>query len=283
MHPGSVSVISLALLLSADGLRKSKQPQFPYIEGYPSEDPASQRDQLKPRLDSKDGPSQDGPGQQIVNGTQAQSCYWKWQVGLARPGSSSTFCGGSLIASNWVVTAQHCVAGQSYIDIWAGSNYPASGERRSSSQIIQHPVADMALIQLSQPFSLGGYIDAAPLPTYPIADGSECWITGWGRLYNNGPGASVLMQATTQVINKQTCRQYMSGGQTIYDGDVCVFGYYNGNPTSACNGDSGGPLVCSTGAGWTLYGATSWGFSCNGLTVYAGTYALRDWINYYVR
>merc|ERR1712039_1073163 len=81
-----------------------------------------------------------------------------------------------------------------YIDIWAGSNYPGSGERRSSYQIIQHPVADMALIQLSQPFSLGGCIDAAPLPTYPIADGSECWITGWGRLYNNGPGATTLMQ-----------------------------------------------------------------------------------------
>merc|ERR1711948_73024 len=130
---------------------------------------------------------------------------------------------------------------------------------------IQHPVADMALIQLSQPFSLGGCIDAAPLPTYPIADGSECWITGWGRLYNNGPGATTLMQAATQVVNKDVCRQQMSGGQPVY------------------NGDSGGPLVCWTGSNWALYGATSWGFSCSGITVYAGTYALLDWIYYYAR
>jgi len=277
MQAVAVSILSLALLLSADGLRKSKRT--PSEGSYPSEDPTSQRDQLKVRMDSKDAPgSQDGPGQQIVNGTQAPSCYWKSQVGLVSPGSSQVFCGGTLVASNWVVTAQHCVAGQSSIDVWAGSNSPGSGTRRSSYQIIQHSVADMALIQLSQPFSLGGCIDAAPLPTSPIADGSECWITGWGRLYNNGPGAQTLMQASTQVVNKAQCRQQMSGGQQIYDGDVCVFGYYNGQPTTACNGDSGGPLVCSTGSGWTLYGATSWGFSCNGISVYAGTYATRDWI-----
>jgi len=276
MQAGAVSILSFALLLSVDGARRKRTPSE---GGYPSEDPTSRRDQLKVSMDS-----QDGPGTQIVNGTQAQDCYWKWQVGLAMPGTSgSTFCGGTLIASNWVVTAQHCVEGQSSIDVWAGSNYAGYGSVSRSSQIIQHSVADMALIQLSQPFSLGGCIDAAPLPTYPIADGSECMITGWGRLYNNGPAAQTLMQASTQVVNKDQCRQQMSGGQTIYNGDVCVFGYDNGQPTTACNGDSGGPLVCWTGSAWTLYGATSWGFSCNGITVYAGTYALLDWINYYVR
>jgi len=276
MQAGAFAILSLALLLPADGFRRMKQT--PSEGGYPLEDPTSQRDELKVRIDS-----QDGPGQMIVNGTEAPACYWKSQVSLTRSGSNSHFCGGTLIASNWVVTAQHCVAGQSRVDVWAGSNSPGSGTRRSSSRIIQHSVADFALIQLSQAFPLGGCIDAAPLPSSPVADGAQCWITGWGRLYNNGPTPRTLMQASTQVVNNAQCRQQMSGGQQVYGGDVCVFGYYNGRPTSACNGDSGGPLYCSTGSGWTLYGATSWGFSCNGITVYAGTYALRDWINSYVR
>jgi len=266
------AILSLALLLSVDGLRKGKQT--PSEGGYPSEDPSSKREELKNIQNS-----QDGPGQMIVNGTQAPSCYWKSQVSLTRSGSNSHFCGGTLIASNWVVTAQHCVAGQSSIDVWAGSDYPGSGTRRSSYRIIQHSVADFALIQLSQGFSLGGCIAAAPLPTSAIPDGAQCWITGWGALYNQGPAASSLMQASTNVVNNAQCRQQMSGGQTVYGGDVCVFGYYNGQPTTACNGDSGGPLYCNG----ILYGATSWGFSCNGITIYSGTHALRDWINSYVR
>jgi len=244
--------------------------------GIDSEDGPPTRDSLKVGQEAED---LDTPGTAIVNGTQAPACKWKWQVGLASRGSRSTFCGGSLISSTWVVTAQHCVANGRNIDVWAGSNRAGQGTSRTSSRIVQHRSHDIALIQLSSPMPLGNCLNTVPLARSALASGTECWITGWGRLYHNGPSSPTLMEASTQVVDTRSCRQQMGGGQTIYDGDVCVVGRMNGRPTSACNGDSGGPLVCRAGSGWQLHGATSWGKNCRGITVYAGTFANRNWIN----
>ena len=49
-------------------------------------------------------------GSRIVGGTQAQKDSWPWQALLAVAGGSQ-FCGGSLIAEQWVLTAAHCVNG----------------------------------------------------------------------------------------------------------------------------------------------------------------------------
>jgi len=280
MQIGVAATASLALLLlvDVDGFRKVQRRTEATAEvaedSYPDEDPSPTRDQLS--LVTEDD---DGPGAQIVNGTQAQACTWTWQVGLYSPGTTRQFCGGSLISPTWVVTAQHCIAGQRSVDVMAGEIRVGRGTRRSSRRIVQHSVADFALIELSQPMPLGSCITAAPLPSSAVRDGTQCMITGWGALYNNGPSAQSLMEAPTAVVNNRECQRTMTGGRRVYDGDVCVLGRNNnGQPTSACNGDSGGPLVCRSGGSWTLYGATSWGHSCRGITVYAGTYSLRDWI-----
>ena len=45
----------------------------------------------------------------IVGGQKAKDSDWGWQVGMFRFGSF--ICGGSLINSQWVLSAAHCVAG----------------------------------------------------------------------------------------------------------------------------------------------------------------------------
>jgi len=219
------------------------------------------------------------PGINIVNGTDAPPCVWKWQVGLYRSGSSSPSCGGSLISPTWVVTAKHCVG--SSTDVMAGSILPGQGERRTSKRIVKKPDTDMALIELSEPFTLDECTNVPKLPTSEIPVGSQCWITGWGRLGASDPQPSTLQQAQTNVVGFDECNSQMNG--RINRSDVCVLGNYQGNPTSGCYGDSGGPLVCQVegDSEFTLYGATSWGYACVGITVYDGVYSAMDWINSY--
>jgi len=214
------------------------------------------------------------PGTAIVNGTDAPACKWKWQVGLYQSGSSSPFCGGSIIASNWVVTAEHCVTSSNF-DVMGGDLRPGQGQRRSAAQVYKRSNADFALVRLSSGFNLDSCFNVAEMPSSALRGGETCWITGWGRLYNNGPGASTLQQAQTTVVSRSECSRSWS----LDSGDVCVYGQYNGSPTSACNGDSGGPLVCQVNGQWTLFGATSRGRSCNGISIYAGVYDALSWIN----
>jgi len=157
-------------------------------------------------------------------------------------------------------------------EFWWCTKTSGRGERRKSRPIIRQRQVDLALVELSQPFSLNNCLNTARLPSGAVRDGTQCWITGWGAMSHNGQSPTALMQAQTAVVNNGQCRSQM--GSRVFSSDVCVLGRYNGRPTSACNGDSGGPLICNG----QLYGATAWGRNCNGITVYAGTFGNLDWI-----
>ena len=49
------------------------------------------------------------PKSRVVGGTEATPFSWPWQIGLYRWSRFS--CGGSLVNSRWVVTAAHCIRG----------------------------------------------------------------------------------------------------------------------------------------------------------------------------
>ncbi len=45
-----------------------------------------------------------------MGGVESREGAWPWQVGLVKASVSKevVYCGGALIASNWVLTAAHC-------------------------------------------------------------------------------------------------------------------------------------------------------------------------------
>lgn len=208
----------------------------------------------------------------IIGGTDAQPGAFPWIVALVQSGIADNFqgqfCGGTLIASDWVATAAHCTDGKSAgdIDIVAGVTDLKNdvGERVAVKRIVQHPdfdsrnlVNDISLLQLTTPVSP----TPAPTDTGPESHAGElATIIGWGdtdpTFRNDFP--FILQQAEVPVISNTLCESIY--GNSITDGSLCA-GYAEGGKDT-CQGDSGGPLVLPTDTGWELAGITSFGNGC---------------------
>ena len=245
----------------------------------------------------------------IVGGEETEPGAWPWQVTVIRPSLVGTgpnyypahWCGGSLIAENWVLTAAHCVSGvlPSQRDIVAGvhdlDNPEAGHQRRSVSQIIVHedydPFTadnDLALLRLSTPVVLGaGSGLTVGLVTLVDANigslnGITSTVTGWGNLLGQPfPGGldypDTLHQVEVPIISNALCAGSYPGEIT---GHMLCAGYAEGGKDS-CQGDSGGPLLVADGAGWAQAGIVSWGDGCaapDAPGVYTRVSDYIDWI-----
>lgn len=80
----------------------------------------------------------------VINGVNATRGAWPWQVGL-HTSYGTFFCGGSLIAPNWVVTAAHCLEGMkpSRLKVRAGDLdrevHEGSEQEVEVEKVIMHP------------------------------------------------------------------------------------------------------------------------------------------------
>ena len=58
------------------------------------------------RMAAKPGAESRNLQPRIVGGTAANPGAWPWQISMAYNGNH--WCGGSIVAPNWIVTASHC-------------------------------------------------------------------------------------------------------------------------------------------------------------------------------
>ncbi|XP_078366044.1 MAM and LDL-receptor class A domain-containing protein 1-like [Oculina patagonica] len=227
------------------------------------------------------------PMSRIVGGTIAPINSWPWQV-MITDNSGNQFCGGSLVDPYWVVTAAHCLPGEtaSSIKIRVGAHYRTNGSVGTEQNIevakiimhesYQNPLFDsndIALLNLVNPAIVGEGVGFVCLPDtghqLPLDNlNKKCWITGWGTLSFGGAAPNPLMQASVPLVSKQRCTSAYPG--YIDDSMLCA-GFDEGG-IDACQGDSGGPLVCEFQGSWYLEGATSWGYGC-AKAGYYGVYA----------
>ncbi|XP_063233620.1 brachyurin-like [Bacillus rossius redtenbacheri] len=233
------------------------------------------------------------PAGRIVNGAPASISQFPWQAQLVI--DQSTFCGGSLIAAGWVLTAAHCSYEGSVFVVTLGATYLNSQEPGSVTtyaaakavheQFDPNTLAnDITLLQLQQAVSLSSVISPVGLPSQSqfssSLEGQAVVISGWGKTSDDSDISQVLNYVPQTVISASECVAIY--GSMMNSGKLCVTG---SNLQSACHGDSGGPLVLQSGS--VQVGIVSSGPPGGCLsgdpTLYTRVAAFLPWIARYVR
>ena len=223
--------------------------------------------------------------QPIVGGRAAPVERYPWFVQLYNS-SNTLWCGGSLIAPNWAVTAAHCGT-PAYVRVGA----TRAAARVERLRVIRHPSYnsstlenDIQLIELrtsvaATPIPLNvdrGWPRAVELATATAAD-SNVTAAGFGLTREGGSGSNTLLEVDVPVITDASCDAAYT--RQTFATNICAGLAAGGR--DACQGDSGGPLINRGMGRDILVGITSWGVGCaraNQPGVYTQVSEYVDWI-----
>ena len=227
------------------------------------------------------------PAEAIVGGTAVPNGAYPFMASVQDDGFH--FCGGSIVASTWVLTAAHCVPdgnakGLSVV-VGTNNNGNGSGRRVSVSQVLVHPqykdnTHDAALLKLASSVTQTPITLANATNDNLEAQGTPVTVAGWGDWNPATMGllaGATLQEAELNVVNDQNC----FGNTDSIDAKTGVCAGAFGK--DSCQGDSGGPLFWKSGTQRIQIGVVSYGFLC-AVPEFPGVYsevnyaAIRDWI-----
>ena len=176
----------------------------------------------------------------IINGLPAKRGQFPFNVYilLRKPNNKSSFCGGSLIKMNWILTAAHCMTNVTSGLIYAGTVDIANGPLSSisyfnRSQMFIHPEYteinvqnDIALIKLNEVIPCNKFVGIVDLPCnceslYDLNE-LDATVMGFGLITNisEAEKSTTMRYTDIQIISNCECKKLYPNFLT--NGMICA-------------------------------------------------------------
>ncbi len=212
------------------------------------------------------------PASAVVGGRSAKDGEFRFMVSIQDKGSSGSeghFCGGSVIAKRWVLTAAHCMQGEKpgAIQVAVGRTdleETGKGQTLGVDRILVHPkyattgTFDAALIHTKQRMRVPR-IALVPRDNNRLErDGAHVRVSGWGTEFFGSPIIPSRMKtvalSTVADANCTTNEPDFTAATEICAEEL---------GGDSCQGDSGGPLFGRLPNGRRVQiGIVSYGLGC---------------------